>query len=170
MRVAGVEWDHANLKHFNEHGRCRHREVEEVLQARCYPTRMAKDGEAMKSKQPRKRWPAGKPIPKFETAAGEERFWLSHDFDDLMEARGEEVVYEPQATRRPRTHVYRVRLDDEEMSTLQTLAKRRGVTASVVLRELVRAARVARLGDRARPAAPAGTAESVARYRSKRRR
>jgi len=41
-----------------------------------------------------------------------------------MEAGGEEVVYEPQATRRPRTHVYRVRLDDQEMSKLQALAKR----------------------------------------------
>jgi len=59
-----------------------------------------------------------------------------------MEAGGEEVVYEPRAARRPRTHVYRVRLDDQEMSKLQALAKRRGVTASVVLRELVRAARV----------------------------
>ncbi len=131
--------------------------------------KLAKDGEAMTSRQPTKRWPPGKSIPKFETTADEERFWLSHDFDDVMEARGDEVVYEPQVTRRPRTHVYRVRLDDEEMSTLQTLAKRRGVTASVILRELVRAARVARLGDRARPAAPSGTAEPVARYRSKRR-
>jgi CopG antitoxin of type II toxin-antitoxin system len=110
---------------------------------------MAKDGEAMTSKrQAKKRWAAGRAIPKFATAADEERFWLAHDFDDLMEARGEEVVYEPQATRRPRTHVYRVRLDDQEMSKLQTLAKRRGVTASVILRELVRAARVASGGER----------------------
>ncbi len=67
-----------------------------------------------------------------------------------MEAGGEEVVYEPQATRRPRRHVYRVRLDDQEMSKLQALAKRRGVTASVVLRDLVRAARVAAVGGSAR--------------------
>ena len=67
-----------------------------------------------------------------------------------MEAGGEEVVYEPQATRRARTHVYRVRLDDLEMLQLQALAKRRGVTASVVFRELVRAARVVRSGDSAR--------------------
>lgn len=60
-----------------------------------------------------------------------------------MEAGGEEVVYEPQATRRPRTHVHRARLDDQEMSKLRAPAKHRGVTASVVLREPVRAARVA---------------------------
>jgi len=103
-----------------------------------------------KRQQARKRWAPGKLLPKFATAAEEERFWLSHDFDDAMDASGEEVVYEPQATRRPRTHVYRVRLDDHEMSTLQALAKRRGVTASVILRDLVRAARVARLGAQAR--------------------
>jgi hypothetical protein len=111
---------------------------------------MAKDGDAMKRKQSKRTWASGKPLPKFATAAEEERFWLSHDFDDVMEAGGEEVVYEPQATRRPRTHVYRVRLDDQEMSKLQVLAKRRGVTASVVLRELVRAARVVRAGHSAR--------------------
>ncbi len=110
---------------------------------------MTKDGEAMKIRQAKKRWTPGKPLPKFATAAEEERFWLSHDFDDVVEAGGEEVVYEPQATRRPRTHVYRVRLDDQEMSKLQALAKRRGVTASVVLRELVRAARVATLVESA---------------------
>src|SRR3990172_8612483 len=51
-----------------------------------------------------------------------QKFWLSHDFDDAMEASGDQVVYEPQATRRARAHVYRVRLDDEEMATLQALA------------------------------------------------
>lgn len=104
----------------------------------------------MKKKQAKRSWAPGKPLPKFATAAEEERFWLTHDFDDVMEAGGEEVVYEPQVTRRPRTHVYRVRLDDKEMSKLQALAKRRGVTVSVVLRELVRAARVAAVGAAAR--------------------
>jgi hypothetical protein len=108
---------------------------------------MATDGEAVKIRQTKKRWAPGKPLPKFATAAEEERFWLSHDFNDVMDSGGEEVVYEPQATRRPCTHVYRVRLDDQEMSTLQARVKRRGVTASVVLRELVRAARVATLGE-----------------------
>jgi CopG antitoxin of type II toxin-antitoxin system len=103
-----------------------------------------------KKQQTTKRWAPGKPLPNFASAAEEERFWLSHDFDDAMDARGEEVVYEPQATRRARKHVYRVRLDDEEMSKLQTLARRRGVTASVVLRELVRAARVVRSGAMSR--------------------
>ena len=67
-----------------------------------------------------------------------------------MEAGWEEVVYESQATRRARTHVYRVRLDDQEMSKLQVLARRRGVPASVVLRELVRAARIVTSGVSAR--------------------
>jgi hypothetical protein len=103
-----------------------------------------------KQQKAKKRWTPGKPLPKFATAAEEESFWLSHDFDDAMDAGGEEVVYEPQATRRPRTHVYRVRLDDQEMSKLQALAKRRGVTASVILRELVRTAWVAKLGEQHR--------------------
>jgi hypothetical protein len=51
----------------------------------------------------KKRWAPGKPLPKFATAAEEERFWLSHDFDGAMDAGGEEVVCERQATRRPRT-------------------------------------------------------------------
>jgi hypothetical protein len=96
----------------------------------------------MKTKKKTKtRWQPGKPLPKFATRAEEERFWLTHDFDGAMETGSEAVTYEPQATRQPRTHVYRIRLDDLEMSTLQALAKRRGVNASVVLRELVRAAR-----------------------------
>ncbi len=96
----------------------------------------------MKRKQPKKSWSPGKPLPRFATAAEEEAFWLAHDFDDVMEAEGEAVAFEPQAPRRPRAHVYRVRLDDEEMSKLRALARRRGVTAAVVLRELVRGARV----------------------------
>ncbi len=59
----------------------------------------------MKGKQPKKTWASGRPVPKFATATEEERFWLTHDFDDVMEAGGEEVVYEPQATRRPSTRV-----------------------------------------------------------------
>lgn len=39
MKVTGVEWDRSNLQHFDEHRRCRQREVEEVLLASCYPTR-----------------------------------------------------------------------------------------------------------------------------------
>src|SRR6266568_156826 len=43
----------------------------------------------------RTRWPPGKPLPKFPTAAAEERFWLSHDFDDAVDAGGEEAVSAP---------------------------------------------------------------------------
>jgi uncharacterized DUF497 family protein len=39
MRVADVEWDRANLQHFQVHGRCHLEEVEDVLRARCHPTR-----------------------------------------------------------------------------------------------------------------------------------
>lgn len=100
-------------------------------------------------KRSQKQEPPGKPLPRPPTAAEEERFWLSGDFDEAMEAGGEEVVYEPLAARQARTHVYRVRLDDLEMSTLNALAKRRGVTVSVVLRELVRAARPAKTDETA---------------------
>ncbi len=56
----------------------------------------------MKRTQPKKTWTPGNPLPKFGTLAEEESFWLAHDFDDMMEARGEGVVAEPQPTRRPR--------------------------------------------------------------------
>jgi hypothetical protein len=112
---------------------------------------MARDGDAMKKKQPKKTWAPRRPLPKLATSAEEERLWLSHDFDDVMEAGGEGVVYELRATRRHRTHVYRVRLDhDQEMSKLQALARRPGVTVSVVLRDLARAARAVRSGASAR--------------------
>ncbi|MFL5419559.1 MAG: hypothetical protein ACJ79Y_02180 [Myxococcales bacterium] len=39
MKVTAVEWDRLNHRHFHAHGRCRQGEVEEVLQARCNPTR-----------------------------------------------------------------------------------------------------------------------------------
>ena len=39
MKVAALEWDALNQRHFKEHGRCTQREVEDVLFARCYPTR-----------------------------------------------------------------------------------------------------------------------------------
>ena len=105
--------------------------------------KIKKDKKEQKTKKP---WAPGRPLPRFASAAEEEAFWLAHDFDEAMDAGGEEVVYQPQATRRPRTHVYRLRLDDQEMSKLQALAKHRGVTASVILRELVRSARAANLG------------------------
>jgi excisionase family DNA binding protein len=47
----------------------------------------------------RTRWPPGKALPKFPTAAAEERFWLSHDFDDAVDAGGEEAVSAPRYAR-----------------------------------------------------------------------
>jgi len=55
-----------------------------------------------KKPKAKKRWAPGKPLPKFATAVEEERFWFSHDFDDAMDAGGEDAVHEPQAPRRPR--------------------------------------------------------------------
>jgi len=93
----------------------------------------------MKTKKTeRQEWPERKPIPSFKSAEEEEAFWRTHSFDDVMDAKGEELKYEPQVTRHPRTHVYNIRFDDREMAVLQNLAKRRGVTVSVIIRELVR--------------------------------
>lgn len=47
-------------------------------------------------------WPANKPIPAFSTAREEAEFWEAHSFAAAMDARGEELVYEPQATGRAR--------------------------------------------------------------------
>ncbi|OGQ78493.1 MAG: hypothetical protein A2289_15540 [Deltaproteobacteria bacterium RIFOXYA12_FULL_58_15] len=86
----------------------------------------------------KKLWPWKKPLPSFATEAEEIEFWHEHEIDPPPDDVGEELVYEPQATRHPRAHVYRVRLDDEEMAALQRLAKRRGVPGSVIIRELIR--------------------------------
>lgn len=50
----------------------------------------------------------------------------------------EALSYEPRATVRARSHVYRVRLDDGEMAALQAIAKIERVPASAVLRRLIR--------------------------------
>jgi hypothetical protein len=50
----------------------------------------------------------------------------------------EEVKYKPRATVTPREHVYRIRLDDEEMAGLQALAKQKRQPASTVMRDLIR--------------------------------
>jgi len=86
----------------------------------------------------RKERPVDRPLPNFRDIEEEERFWAGHSVGAAMQARGEQLVYQPQATRRPRTHVYRLRLDDAEMALLQRMARQRGITVSVVLRELVR--------------------------------
>jgi Ribbon-helix-helix protein, copG family. len=86
----------------------------------------------------KKIWPWGKSLPRFKTEADEIKFWQTYEFEPPPENVGEVLVYEPQATRHPRNHVYRIRLDDQEMALLQRLAKRRGSPASVVLRMLIR--------------------------------
>lgn len=88
----------------------------------------------------KKAWRADKPLPRFKTLAEEERFWREHEPQDAEDQEWEEVVYEPRSTTKAREHVYRVRFDDREMAILQALAKRRGVTASRILREMVRGA------------------------------
>ena len=91
-------------------------------------------------------WPSNKPLPAFDSPEEEDRFWGSHSFADAMEDGGEELVYEPQATRRPRTRVYRVRLTDDELAILQSMAKRLGVTGSVILRDFLRRQGSTRIG------------------------
>jgi hypothetical protein len=88
--------------------------------------------------QKKKPWPWGKSVPSFKSEADEIAFWQAHEFEPPPSEVGEMLVYEPQATRHPRNHVYRIRLDDQEMALLQKLAQRRGTPASVVLRMLIR--------------------------------
>jgi hypothetical protein len=40
-------------------------------------------------------WPAGKPLPDFKDAEEEERFWLSHTFEDGRASDWEEVTADP---------------------------------------------------------------------------
>jgi len=86
---------------------------------------MEANGEAMKPKtksvkRARREWPADKAIPRFSNPeAGPVGF-------SARQAKA-------------RAHVYRIRFDDAEMSALQSMADRRGVSASVIIRELVRA-------------------------------
>jgi hypothetical protein len=86
-----------------------------------------------KTNRKKRIWPADKPIPKFKSYAEELRFWDRYDFED-----GPAEAWELVERAAARTHVYRVRLDDREMEKLKQLARRRGVTAAVILRELVR--------------------------------
>jgi hypothetical protein len=83
-------------------------------------------------------WPKGKLLPNFKSYADEVKFWHSWDFEPPGPDEGEEVVYEPQATRVPRKHVLQTRFDDLEMGKLQAAAKRRGVSIAGLMRELVR--------------------------------
>ncbi len=88
----------------------------------------------------KREWPVGKPIPNFADAAEEDLFWGSYSFADVMDAQGEKKpAGGPVHRHKPRRHVYRIRLDDAEREALLRMAERRGVTASVIIRELVRA-------------------------------
>jgi hypothetical protein len=84
----------------------------------------------------------GKPIPDFGSAEEEDAFWGSFSFAELMDAYGEKPHARQRRSpraRKAREHVYRVRMDDAERTALQRMADRRGVSASVIIRELVRA-------------------------------
>jgi len=87
----------------------------------------------------RKPWPRTKRLPEFASEADEVKFWQTHAVDPGPVEKWEPVAFSPGAGRTVRAHVYTVRLDDQEAATLQMLAKRRGVPASVVIREFVRA-------------------------------
>jgi hypothetical protein len=110
---------------------------------------MEANGETMKPKtkrtkrtkgQARREWPADKAMPRFANPEDEEVFWRSYEFNDAMEKHGEVRPVGFSARRASaRAHVYRIRFDDAEMSALQSMADRRGVSASVIIRELVRA-------------------------------
>jgi len=105
---------------------------------------MAKNGEPMNNPTKKKTnprtskpgWPADKKVPSAATPA-EERTWDEYSFASAMDEGSERLVYEPKATSRPRTLVYRLRLDESEMASLQRLAKQRGVSVSVIIRGLV---------------------------------
>lgn len=106
---------------------------------------MEANGEAMKTKaksvkKVRREWPADKAIPRFSNPEDEDTFWQSYEFNDAMEKHGEARPVGFSARQaKARAHVYRIRFDDAEMSALQSMADRRGVSASVIIRELVRA-------------------------------
>jgi Ribbon-helix-helix protein, copG family len=106
---------------------------------------MEANGEAMKTKtksvkKARREWPADKAIPRFSNPEEEDTFWQSYEFNDAMEKHGEARPVGFSARQaKARAHVYRIRFDDAEMSALQSMADRRGVSASVIIRELVRA-------------------------------
>jgi hypothetical protein len=86
----------------------------------------------------RPRWPWDKPIPSFKSEEQEIAFWEAYEFDPPPDAVGEELKGEKLPPPKPRSHVYRLRLNDEEMALVQARARRRGVSVSIVLRELVR--------------------------------
>ncbi len=53
MKVTGVQWDRGNTSHFQEHGRCKKKDVEDILKARCFRTR-ARDQAVQPGVEPRR--------------------------------------------------------------------------------------------------------------------
>ncbi|HKC60271.1 MAG TPA: hypothetical protein VKB92_09305 [Myxococcales bacterium] len=105
---------------------------------------MAKDDKTMTSQTKKTRmtkgqktqWQRHSKIDETATSSGDS-VWDRYSFADAMDAAGEPLVYEPNATQIPRTLVYRLRLDEREMASLQRLARERSVSISVILREFV---------------------------------
>jgi hypothetical protein len=58
----------------------------------------------------------------FKSYEEEVNWWSSYDLEQPPNSRWETVEYVPQGSRRPRTLVYQLRLDKEEMTRLQALA------------------------------------------------
>jgi hypothetical protein len=71
-----------------------------------------------------------------------------HRNEDVHESEWKPLVYRPRSTVQPRQHVYRVRLDEEEMAGLQTLANAEKMAASDIVRSLIRNAVRTRLSTR----------------------
>ena len=99
---------------------------------------MAQDGEPMKTKRSKKvsmgsrpEWPVGKPVPAFRDAREKDSFWQA--YEENIPTGGPK-----RRAQKAREHVYRIRFDDAEIAALHEMADRRGVTASLILRELVR--------------------------------
>jgi len=89
-----------------------------------------------KSSGQKAQWPRHSKIQESSTPGGDS-VWDRYSFAEAMDAAGEPLVYEPKATQVPRSLVYRLRLDEREMASLQRLARERRVSISVILREFV---------------------------------
>ncbi|GAC1339483.1 MAG: hypothetical protein NVSMB23_08570 [Myxococcales bacterium] len=101
-----------------------------------------KSKKSTKSRAGNPEWPVDKPIPDFASVEEEDAFWGTFSFAEVMDAYGEKPSVPRRASsraRKAREHVYRVRMDDAERAALQRMAEHRGVSASVIIRELVRA-------------------------------
>ncbi len=88
------------------------------------------------------KWPPGKPKPEFASEAEEAQFLRSYDFSAYWEGRAQQAksdrLNSTPLRKKPREHVYRLRLTDSEMSALRARAIALGVPVSAVLRDLIR--------------------------------